>query len=91
MCGPSCILAYFVARLWDRYRETRWRAAIGVGLAPLTVGLVAASAWLLSSAADLQWRLAAVTLATALVGCLTKLNPLWCLGAAAGLGFAGLL
>jgi chromate transporter len=91
MCAPSCVLAYFVARLWDRYRETRWRAAIGAGLAPLTVGLVAASAWLLSSAADLEWRLTLVTVATALVGYLTKLNPLWCLGAAAGLGFAGLL
>jgi chromate transporter len=91
MCAPSCVLAYFVARLWERYRETRWRAAIGAGLAPLTVGLVAASAWLLSSAADLEWRLTLVTVATALVGYLTKLNPLWCLGAAAGLGFAGLL
>jgi chromate transporter len=91
MCAPSCVLAYFVAGLWDRYRETRWRAAIGAGLAPLTVGLVAASAWLLSGAADLQWRLTLVTLATALVGYFTKLNPLWCLGAAASLGFAGLL
>jgi chromate transporter len=80
-----------VARIWDRYRETRWRAAIGAGLAPVTVGLVAGSAWLLAHAADLQWRLALVTVATAMVGYATKLNPLWFLGAAAGLGFAGVL
>jgi len=55
------------------------------------VGLVASSAWLLAHAADLQWRLAAVTIATAAVGYFSKLNPLWCLGAAAALGFAGVL
>lgn len=91
MCAPSCLLTYFVARIWHRYRDTRWRAAIGAGLAPVTVGLVAGSAWLLAHAADLQWRLALVTLATAVVGYFTKLNPLWCLGAAAALGFAGVL
>jgi chromate transporter len=91
MCGPSCLLTFFVARVWDRYRETRWRAAIGAGLAPVTVGLVAASAWLLAHAADLQWRLALVTVATAIVGYVTRLNPLWCLGAAAALGFGGVL
>lgn len=91
MCAPSCLLTYFVARIWDRYRETRWRAAIGAGLAPVTVGLVAGSAWLLAHAADLEWRLALVTVATATVGYVTKLNPLWCLGAAAALGFAGVL
>jgi len=91
MCGPSCLLTYFVARIWDRYRETRWRAAIAAGLAPVTVGLVAASAWLLARGADLQWRLALVTVATAIVGYATKLNPLWCLGAATAFGFAGVL
>jgi chromate transporter len=91
MCAPSCLLTYFVARLWDRYRETPWRMALGAGLAPLTVGLVASSAWLLAHAADLQWRLALVTAATAVVAFFSKLNPLWCLGAAAALGFAGVL
>jgi chromate transporter len=91
MCAPSCVLTYFVAGVWDRYRETRWRAAIGAGLAPVTVGLVAASAEVLAHAADLQWRLALVTTATAVVAYVSKLNPLWCLGAAAALGFAGVL
>ena len=91
MCAPSCLLTYFAARAWERWRETRWRAAIGAGLAPVTVGLVVASAWLLAHAADRQWRLVAVTAATAIVVYATKLNPLWCLAAAAGLGLAGVL
>jgi chromate transporter len=91
MCGPTCIIAYFAAGFWERSREARWRAAAGAGLAPLTVGLVAASAWLLSHAADRDWRLAAVTVATGVAGFYSKLNPLWFLAAAAALGLSGAL
>ena len=91
MCAPSCLLTFWVAKVWDRYREAAWRIAVGAGLAPVTVGLVAASAWLLARAADREWRLALVTAATAAVAYFTRLNPLWCLAAAAGLGLAGAL
>lgn len=89
MCGPSCLIAYFAAGVWERNRAAPWRIALGAGLAPLTVGLVASSAWLLSQAADRDWRLAAVTVAVAVGASLSKLNPLWFLGAAAGVGLAG--
>ena len=89
MAAPSCLLAYWVSRAWDRYRDARWRIALAAGLAPVTVGLVAASAWLLAWAADSDLRLAAITLATASVAYFTRLNPLWCLVAAASLGLAG--
>jgi len=89
MCAPSCLLTYWVAKVWDRNRDAPWRIALGAGLAPVTVGLVSASAWLLAGAADHGWRLAIVTAATAVASLLTRLNPLWWLGAAAALGFAG--
>ncbi|MGI9169769.1 MAG: chromate transporter, partial [Caulobacteraceae bacterium] len=89
LCLPSCLLAFWAAKAWDRHRQAPWRAALAGGLAPVTVGLVGASAWLLARAADRDWRLAAVTLATAATATFTRLNPLWCLGAAAGLGLAG--
>jgi len=91
MCAPSCLLTYWVAKAWDRYRETEWRAAVGGGLAPVTVGFVFSSAFVLVRAADADWRLALVTAASAGVVFFTKLNPLWCLGAAALLGVTGLL
>ena len=91
MCAPACVLAIFVAKIWDRYREAPLRAALATGLAPVTVGLIAASAYLLIRAADANARLAAVTAATALVAYATRLNPLWCLAAAAGLGLTGVL
>jgi chromate transporter len=89
MCAPSCLLTFWVAKVWDRYRETQWRMAVGAGLAPVTVGFVGSSAFVLVRAADADWRLALVTVATAAVAYFTKLNPLWCLGAAAALGVAG--
>jgi chromate transporter len=89
MCLPSCLLTFGVARVWDRYRDTPWRAAIGAGLAPVTVGFVFSSAFVLVKAADADWRLAIVTAISAGVAFFTKLNPLWCLGAAAALGVFG--
>lgn len=91
MCGPTCLLTYLVSRSWERWRSTRLGAAIGAGLAPVTVGMVASSAWLLTRAADSDWRLGLVTAASTLLAWRTRLNPLWCLGAAAALGLAGAL
>jgi chromate transporter len=89
LCAPSCLLTYWVAKLWDRHREARWRVALGAGLAPVAVGLVFSSAYVLVIAADKSWRLAAVSAASAGVVYFTKLNPLWCLAAAAALGALG--
>jgi chromate transporter len=91
MCAPSCLLTFWVAKAWDRYRDAPWRRALAAGLAPVTVGLVAATAWLLVRAADRDVQLGMITAATAVTGYFTRLNPLWCLAAAAGLGLLGLL
>jgi chromate transporter len=90
MAAPSCLFAYWVAKAWDRYRAALWRVALASGLAPVTVGLVASSAWLLSRAADSDTRLALVTVVTAMAAFFSRLNPLWLLAAAAALGLAGL-
>ncbi len=91
MCGPSCLLTFWVVKIWDRSPEARWRRLATAALAPLTVGLVTATAYLLVRGADRNWRLALVTLAVAVVAYRSKLNPLWLLAGGAGLGLAGLL
>jgi chromate transporter len=91
MCGPSCLLTFWLVKVWDRFGETRWRAAIQAGVAPVTVGLVASSAYLLVRAADTGWRLAAITAATGAVTYFTRFNPLWCLAVAAAVGLTGVL
>jgi chromate transporter len=90
MMLPSCILTFWVARIWDHHRAARWRLALAGGLAPVTVGLVMASAWLLARAADSNLRLTAITMATATAAYFTRLNPLWWLAAAAALGIVGI-
>ena len=89
MCGPSCIAAYYIGGVWDRFREARWRIAIQAGLVPITIGLIAASAWVLALAAVHNWIAAGITMATAIVGYFSKLNPLWLFAAAALIGLAG--
>jgi chromate transporter len=39
---PSTVLCYAVARIWSRYRGTRWHAAIESGLRPIASGLMLA-------------------------------------------------
>lgn len=87
MCGPSSVLAYWVAGLWRRFRLSPWCTAIRNGLAPITVGLVLASGYLLARAADPNWAAGAVTVVTVVLALKTRWNPLWLLmgGAVAGL------
>jgi chromate transporter len=42
---PSCVLVYGVARVWDRWRDSRIIGAIEFGLEPITVGLILAGAY----------------------------------------------
>jgi chromate transporter len=91
MCVPSCMLTYGVTRVWERYRHTTWRRVVEAGLAPVTVGLVFASAYVLTRAADQNWRMLAVTSITAGLAAFSRLNALWILAAAGTLGALGAL
>jgi chromate transporter len=91
LCAPACLLTFVVVRVWDRIRQSPWHATVQAGLAPVTVGLVAASAYLLCRASDRGPVLLVITAATAAMTYFTRLNPLWALGAAALLGLTGLV
>jgi chromate transporter len=91
MCGPTCVVAYFVTRTWDRFKDARWRIALQAGLVPVSLGLIAASAYVLARAADHNAYAVVITVVTAAVGFFTRVNPLWVFAAAGALGFAGLV
>ncbi|WP_375461212.1 chromate transporter [uncultured Enterovirga sp.] len=91
MVVPTSLLTYAVFRVWDRLKDAVWRRPVQNGLSTVTVGLVAATAWLLASATDVSPFLALVTAATAALSYFTRLNPLWAFAAAAALGAAGLV
>lgn len=89
LCTPTCVLTYAFAHVWERFKDAPWRIAIQAGLVPVTVGLIAASAYLLAGAADHNALAYGITAVTALVSCYTRVHPLWVMGAAAALGYAG--
>jgi chromate transporter len=91
MCGPTCVLAFYVGDAWERFKDAPWRAAIQAGLLPISIGLIAASAFVVASVAAHNFVAVSVVLATAVVSCATRLNPPWIFAAAALLGFAGLI
>jgi chromate transporter len=91
VCAPTCLLTFGVMRVWDKVRETRWRAVVQQGIGPVSVGLISATALVLSRAADHAGGLVAITLATAAFTFFTRFNPLWALAAAAGLGLIGVV
>src|SRR5262252_3372814 len=77
MCGPTCVLAFLIARVWDRFKEARWRMAIQAGLVPVSLGLIGASAFLVARTADHTIYAALITALTALVAFTTRINPLF--------------
>jgi chromate transporter len=91
MCGPTCLLAFFVARIWDRFKDAHWRIAIQAGMVPLSLGLIAASAFVLARTADHNVYAGLITAATAAVAFFTRVNPLWMFVVAGVLGLSGWL
>jgi chromate transporter len=91
MVGPTCVLAFLVSRVWDRFKEARWRIAIQAGLVPVSLGLISASAFVLARAADHSMLAGVITAATAVVAFATRINPLWLFAAGGVLGLTGWL
>ncbi|SFB75643.1 chromate transporter [Collimonas sp. OK412] len=88
--GPSSLLTGVVLHLWQRFKDRPWRATVQAGLVPMTVGLVAASAALITEASTHAWGLALIAAACALATYKSKVHPLWVLAAGALLGLSGI-
>jgi chromate transporter len=91
MCGPTCLLAFIVARTWDRFKQAPWRIAVQAGLVPVSLGLIGASAFVLARAADHNLYAGLITAATVAVAFATRINPLVMFAVAGALGLSGWL
>ncbi|MGZ5827527.1 MAG: chromate transporter, partial [Xanthobacteraceae bacterium] len=89
MCGPACTVSFFVARVFDRFKDKPWRKAIQAGLVPVSVGLVASTALLIARSADRDIATLVVTGVTFALTYWTRISPLYALGAATAIGMAG--
>ena len=88
---PSSILNYQVAQWGHRNRELRAVRAFRLGLAPMVIGMLLATSWLLAGAGSERggwpaWLLAALS---CLLIWRTRLHLLWMLGLGALLGALG--
>ena len=91
MVVPAGLLVFFVAQFWERAKESPVRHAVEKGLAPLTVGLVLASGYVMGRTADHDWRAYLLTGVCTVIFVYSKTNPLIVVGAAGLLGYFGLL
>jgi chromate transporter len=91
MTGPTCIVAFLIGRVWERFKTAHRRISIQAGLVPVSLRLMAASAYVIARATDQSWLSAALTLATAVLAYFTRINPLWMFVLAGMLGLTGWL
>ncbi|WP_042302784.1 chromate transporter [Paraburkholderia kururiensis] len=88
--GPSSIVTILALHAWERFKDRPWRRFAQKGLAPVTAGLVTASAVLIAQASDLVWVAWGITAVCAVLAFKTKIHPLWLLGAGSLIGLTGI-
>jgi chromate transporter len=88
---PSATLTLVVAYLYQRHPRAAFGLAIRRGLAPITIGLVFASGWILLPAVAADWRGYVLTALTVAVVMRTSFSPLWVLIGGAIAGTSGLV
>lgn len=87
ICGPAAILAFWIAGLWERLKDSPWRAVVHRAMAPIVVGLVLSGGFVLATPGNVpDWRLWLIAFASATGLLVSKLNPLWLLAAGGLLG-----
>jgi chromate transporter len=91
MCGPSCAFAYVMGKVWERFKQARWRVVIQAGMFPISIGLIGATAVVVTRATAASIGAVALIVVTAAITFKLRLNPLWIFAAAALLGLAGVI
>lgn len=91
---PSSILTYQATQWAHKNRNMRSVRAFKTGMAPIVIGLLVSTGWLLSAAhRDFQqdWKLWLVTATATLLVMKTSIHLLWMIAIGGALGAAGLL
>ena len=88
---PATSFSYVASLLHAKHADSPLALAFRRGLAPVALGFMLASCWLLLLGVGHDWRSYALAFAALSVALKTDLNPLWLLAAGAVLGIAGLV
>jgi len=87
---PSTTLAIAAARWGAARREHRFVRAFHAGMAPLSLGLLLATGWVLAEPSRGSAGAMVLVVATVVVMAGTRLSPIWMIGAGAAIGALGL-
>jgi chromate transporter len=87
--APSSLLTVAVARWGRARRDALLLRAFTAGMAPITIGLLLSTGWILAQATHNAWGSAALIAATVWATARSKLAPLWLIGGGAVLGAFG--
>lgn len=76
---PAGLITFYVGRLWDRFADSPWRAALARGLGPVSIGLILAGILaiersVMAGHGGLAYVVAAVVTGLML---LTRVNPIY--------------
>ncbi len=85
---PSSTLSLLAFRWTQRRHQLPWVRAFRIGMAPITIGLLLTTGWILAAQNLANPLLIAVSLATIAVLVKTRINPLWLIAAGALCGIA---
>ena len=85
---PSTVLTLTVVRMNLARHGGRLTRALSAAFAPMSIGFLAATAWLFAQLSNADWRGDALTLVSALIVLRSKLNPVVLIAAGAVLGVA---
>ena len=87
MCLPAGVVAFWVADLWERMKDSPWRKVAQRAMAPMVIGLVLSGGFVLATPNGTpDWRLWLIAAASSAAMLATKLNPLWLLAGGGVLG-----
>src|SRR5437868_14921370 len=86
VCAPAAVLSWWIADLWERFRQSPWRVAIQKAIAPLVVGLTLSGGYVLCTPATPDWRLWLIAASAAAAVFALRVNPLWLLAAGGAVG-----
>lgn len=89
MLIPSTTLALFASRWGRRRRDTLGVRAFVAGMAPVTIGLLAAAGTVLAVPLATQVGAAVLVVTTVLLSVKTKISPVWLIAIGAVAGAAG--
>ena len=88
---PSVTITLAVLRLSERNPEAPLRRAIRAGLAPVAIGLMLSSGWILVRSVNHDWRGTLLTALALVLVLRTRWNPLWLLAGGAVAGITGMV